>query len=311
MRRLVEATIVIVVLTVLTVGLAINKAAVSVKISPTVENTAPKVIPGVVHVMCPEWQGSGFVVGPRLIVTARHVVEGVTDFTITTHNGHKLHATRAISFKNRDVGFIWIDDLKCVSEVERELECSKVKHEVTLQVLELGSIKECSLGQPIFAIGSPYGKVNFNHLSSGIISALDRNWDELGEDYGWEIGWTTTVAGHPGNSGCPILTLDGRVRGVLVGGFSPVLVLAMPVDLFLDHLDEVTLMFEMDNYKREQPKDTRLDEIYEWFLQHRKDNRIDELYQWFLANKDDKRLDELYEWFLANKCEETSKGPKQ
>lgn len=219
---------------------------------PTIENMAPKVIPGVVHVMCPQWQGSGFVVRPRLIATARHIIEGVTDFTITTHDGHKVRATRAISFKNRDVGFIWVDDLRCVAEVEKELECAKVKHEVKLQELELGSIKDCALGQPVFAIGSPFGKVNFNHLSSGIISAIDRSWDELGEDYGWKIGWTTTVAGHPGNSGCPVFTLDGRVRGVLVGGFSPVLVIAMPADLFLDHLDEITTMFEMDKFRKEQ-----------------------------------------------------------
>ena len=218
----------------------------------TVEEIVPRVIPGVVHVMCPEWQGSGFVVGPRLIATARHIVEGVTDFEITTYDGHRLRAARAISFKNRDVGFIWIDDLRCVSEVGRELECAKVKHEVKLHVLELGSIKECNLGQNVFAIGSPYGKINFNHLSSGIISALDRSWDMLGEDYGWEIGWITTVAGHPGNSGCPIFTLDGRVRGVLVGGFSPVLVMAMPVDLFKDRLDEVTLMFGMDQFRKEK-----------------------------------------------------------
>ena len=236
-----------------------SKQSVEVVVS-TIEIIAPKVIPSVVHVMCPEWQGSGFVVGPRLIATARHVVEGVTDFVITTHDGHKLRVTRAISFKNRDVGFIWIDDLRCVSEVENELECSKIKHEVKLQVLELGSIKECNLGQPVFAIGSPYGKVNFNHLSSGIVSSLDRSWDELGEDYGWEIGWTTTVAGHLGNSGCPVFTLDGRVRGILVGGFSPVLVIAMPVDLFLDHLDEVTLLFEMDQFRKEKA----ISQIIEW-----------------------------------------------
>ena len=258
MKRFTKISILVVVLVWLVTGMLIKVIAPPVAPqtqvdTSTIENIAPKVIPGVVHVMCPRWQGSGFVVGPRLIATARHIVEGVADFTITTHDGHKLRATRAISFKNRDVGFIWIDDLRCVPEVGRELECSKVKHEVELQVLELGSIKECNLGQPVFAIGSPFGKVNFNHLSSGIISALDRSWDKLGEDYGWEVGWITTVAGHRGNSGCPIFTLDGRVRGILVGGFSPVLVIAMPVDLFKNRLDEVTLMFGMDQLRKEKP----------------------------------------------------------
>lgn len=224
---------------------------------PNIEATVPKVMPGVVNIMCPQWQGSGFVAGPRLIATARHVVEDVTDFTITTNDGHKIRATRAISFKKHDVGFVWIDDLHCVDEkCEYKYPCGfsilRGTHEAKLSVLELGSIKECNLGQPVFAIGSPYGKANFNHLSSGIISSLDRSWNELGENYGWEVGWITTVAGHPGSSGCPIFTLDGKVRGVLVGGLSPVLVIAMPVDLFLDHMDEITTMFEMDKFKKEQ-----------------------------------------------------------
>lgn len=264
MRRLLEGIIISLIVLVLVFGL-IFAPKISVVSQPQNMTTtgliAPRVMPGVVHIMCPEWQGSGFVIGPRLIATARHVVEGVTNFEITTNDGHKLRASRAISFKNRDVGFIWIDDLRCVSEVERELECTKVKHEVKLCVLELGSIKECNLGQDVFAIGSPFGKVNFNHLSTGIISTLDRSWDELGEDYGWEIGWTTTVAGHPGNSGCPIFTLDGRVRGILVGGFSPVLIIAMPVDLFIDNMDEIVMTFEMDKFKKETHDPRTMEEL--------------------------------------------------
>lgn len=229
----------------------LNKRVYAFENVPTVEKIASKVIPGVVHIMCPQWQGSGFVVGPRLIATARHVVEGVTDFVLTTNDGHKIHATRAISFKEHDVGFIWIDDLHCLSEKERELECAKVNHEVKLFVLELAPIKECRIGQTVFAVGSPYGKPNFNFLSSGIVSSLNPEWEEKGGEYGWEVGWTTTTVGHPGNSGCPIFSLDGKVRGVLVGGFSPVLVLAMPVDLFKDRLAEIELMFKMERLRFE------------------------------------------------------------
>ena len=227
----------------------------------TVEEMAPKVIPGVVHIMCPEWQGSGFIIGPRLIATARHVVEGVSDFTITTYDGHKLHATRAISFKKHDVGFIWLDDLKCVSEVDKEIECAKVKHEVKLHVLELGSIKDCRLGQEVFAIGSPFGKINFNFLSSGNISSLNPEWEKDGEQYGWSVGWTTTVVGHPGNSGCPIFSLDGKVRGILVGGFSPVLIMAMPSDLFLEEMGVIKARFDLDKFQDEVPEDACVDEM--------------------------------------------------
>ena len=104
---------------------------------------------GVVHIQCPNWQGSGFVVGSNLIATARHCVEGVEDFIITTDDGHKLHATRAISSKEYDVAFIYVDDLTCVAN-----ERGTLAHEVELSPLELGSIMDCQLGQQVFAVGS-------------------------------------------------------------------------------------------------------------------------------------------------------------
>ena len=205
---------------------------------------------GVVHLQCPRWQGSGFVVGPRLIVTARHCVDGVEDFLITTHDGHMLRATRAISSKKYDVAFIWVDDLTCVAE-----ERGTKAHEVVLPQLELGSIADCVLGQSVYVIGSPYGKINFNSLTLGIISGIGRDWGmtdpRTGEEYGWEVAFTTDSAGHPGNSGCPVFTMDGKVRGVLACGFSPVLVGVMPCDLFLGDLEQIEMMFIQDRYQRE------------------------------------------------------------
>lgn len=227
-----------------------SKAATS-----TIVNEAPKVIDGVVHVMCPEWQGSGFAVSEHLIVTARHVVEGVEDFVITTNDGHKLHATRAMSMKNHDVGFIYVDDLTCVNEKCERDGVLLGKHQVHLKALKVGSIEECRLGQEVFAIGSPYGKINFNNLTSGIISGLGKDWEEIdpytSKPYGWSVTWVTSVVGHPGNSGCPIFTLDGKVRGILVGGFSPVLICAMPVDLFAKDLQEIEKIFRVDKYQFE------------------------------------------------------------
>jgi V8-like Glu-specific endopeptidase len=69
---------------------------------PTFPDQVQESLKGVVHLQCPFWQGSGFVTGPRLIVTARHCVEGVEDFLITTHGGHQVRATRAISDKERE-----------------------------------------------------------------------------------------------------------------------------------------------------------------------------------------------------------------
>ena len=195
-------------------------------------------VKSVVHVMCPQWQGSGFIIDKHIICTARHVVKDVDDFEITFNCGNKVHATRAISDKEHDVGFIW---------VEEELP--------DFMIAKIGSIKDCKLGQDVFIIGSPYGDTNFNSVTKGIISGLDRNWDMInrwtGERYGWEITFTSDAAAHPGNSGGPILTLDGVVRGILVGGYSPVLNCLMPCDLFIPDVEQIKLMFIMDKYQKE------------------------------------------------------------
>ena len=209
-------------------------------------------IQGVVHLQTAGWQGSGFVVGPRLIVTARHVVEGVNDFTITTHDDHQLKATRAISDKAHDVAFIWIDNLTCVNDDTDHLIRHDGEHEVVLHPLVLGNIADCRLGQNVYVIGSPHGKINFNSLTTGVISGVNRNWSELGDSYGWSVAFTVDSAGHPGNSGCAVFTTDGVVRGILVGGFSPVLISVMPCDLFLADLPMIAGMFAIDRYEREE-----------------------------------------------------------
>ncbi len=226
--------------------------------------------------MCPQWQGSGFVVGPNLITTARHCVEGVEDFTITTNDGHKLHATRAISSERHDIAFIYVDNLTCIAgECEYVYPCGgtvlRGKHKVKLHVLKLGSITGCQLGQEIITIGSPHGQVNFNSVTLGIISGLDRNYDPLNQgyyeehDYGWSVAFQTDSSGHSGSSGGVLFTADGVVRGILVGGFSPSLTIVMPVDIFLEDLSLIERMFRQDEYYREKETQDYYEAAYEFF----------------------------------------------
>lgn len=199
------------------------------------ECSIERTINSVVHITneTQRWQGSGVVVTEDIIMTARHVVENGVDFTITLNNGYKIKATRAISSKKHDLGFIKLDEL-------------------ILSPVEFGSIEDCKLGQSVYVIGSPYGKLNFNNVTLGIVSGLNRDCDEFGEDYGWSIAFTTDSAGHPGNSGCPVFTMDGVVRGILVGGHSPVLVYCIPVDLVLEDIDLIEMMFLQNKYEFEE-----------------------------------------------------------
>jgi S1-C subfamily serine protease len=204
---------------------------VTVQVKDSLPGIIQRVKPSVVHIRCPEWQGSGFIVSEHLIVTARHVVEGVEDFEITTDDGHKLHTTRAISSKKYDIGFIWVEEPMPVP-------------------LELGSIKDCRLGDTLVAIGSPFGIDNFNSVTQGILSAEKRDFDH-GYTYGW--GWSTLFQtdanGEGGNSGCPLFNTDGKVVGVLVGSMSNGIVYCVPSDVFAKDLGLVELIFLQGGYQ--------------------------------------------------------------
>ena len=200
-------------------------------------NRVQEVLPSVVHIMCDNWQGSGVALSEDIVVTARHVVDGL-NYTITMNDGTIVKGTQAITHKDYDVGFI---------KVDRPI----------LKPAEFGSIKACALGQSIFIIGSPYGKINFNSVTLGIISGLDRDWDGLswsGEPYGWKVAFTSDSGAHPGNSGGPVFTMDGVVRGLLVGGYSPVLNCSMPSDLFFNDIENISLMFVFNKYRMEEVK---------------------------------------------------------
>ena len=201
-------------------------------------NRIQEVLPSVVHIMCDRWQGSGVALSEDIVVTARHVVDGV-NYTITLNDGTEVKGIQAITHKDYDVGFIRVDDPNLVPA-------------------KFGSIKDCVLGQSVFIIGSPFGKVNFNNVTLGIISGLDRDWDEIsysGEPYGWKIAFTSDSGAYPGNSGGPVCSMDGVVRGLLVGGYSPVLNCSMPCDLFLTDIEVIKLMFAFEKYKVEVKKE--------------------------------------------------------
>ncbi len=223
---------IIVVLSVLiiTFSLPQDKPAVTTQFP----NRVQEVLPSVVHIKCDRWQGSGVAVTEDIIVTARHVIDG-TNYTITLNDGMTVRGLQAISHKDYDIGFIKVDN-------------------PILKPAKFGSIKDCLLGQSVFIIGSPFGKVNFNSVTLGIISGLNKDWDGLsysGESYGWKVVFTTDSGAHPGNSGGPVFSMDGVVLGLLVGGYSPVLNCSIPSDLFLAEIESINLMFILNKYKIE------------------------------------------------------------
>ncbi len=205
-------------------------------------DVVPAVIGGVVHVkaVTAGWQGSGFLVDANLVVTARHVVEGGGEFVVTLNDGREIKSHRAMSAKKYDVGFLLLD----------------YPVDANTPTLTVGPIRDCRLGQAVFAIGSPFGHVNMNSVTLGVISRVDCDLsEEISDEYGWpEVTFQTDTNGEPGNSGCPVFSLDGVVRGILVGGFSNGIIYCVPSDVFMRDLGRVKLLYALDSYQFEEPK---------------------------------------------------------
>ena len=90
--------------------------------------------------------------------------------------------------------------------------CSKVKPDgFALHPLKLGDDHELVVGQPVAAIGSPFGEQQ--SLSVGVVSATDRSVESLTK-FQIEGAIQTDASINPGNSGGPLLDAGARVIGI-------------------------------------------------------------------------------------------------
>jgi S1-C subfamily serine protease len=148
-------------------------------------------------------QGSGFVIdGSGYIATNAHVVTSETrdgakradDVYVEFSDGNRVAATIVGVDPNADVALLKVEP-----------------GGLSLTPLRLGHSTTIGVGEPVAAIGSPFGERQ--SLSIGVISALDRTIQSLTQ---FEIGDAiqTDAAINPGNSGGPLLDAEGRVIGI-------------------------------------------------------------------------------------------------
>jgi 2-alkenal reductase len=81
-----------------------------------------------------------------------------------------------------------------------------------LRPLQLGTIQSVQVGEPVAAIGSPFGERQ--SLSIGVVSAVDRSIDSLNQQFAITGAIQTDAAINPGNSGGPLVDAHGRVIGI-------------------------------------------------------------------------------------------------
>jgi S1-C subfamily serine protease len=148
-------------------------------------------------------EGSGFVLDTDgRIVTNAHVV---TDES----SGKRVPAKEVfVEFPDRNVVPAEIVGFDPFADVA----LLKIKPDgFALHPLELGDDADLVVGQPVAAIGSPFGEMQ--SLSSGIVSATDRSVKSL-TDFQIEGAIQTDASINPGNSGGPLLDAGARVLGI-------------------------------------------------------------------------------------------------
>jgi S1-C subfamily serine protease len=148
-------------------------------------------------------EGSGFVLNEAgEIVTNAHVV---TDES----GGGRAEAKEVfVEFPDRnvvDAEIVGFDPFADVALLKIEPDG------FALHPLELGDDGDIQVGQPVAAIGSPFGEQQ--SLSSGIVSATDRSVKSLTK-FQIEGAIQTDASINPGNSGGPLLDAGARVLGI-------------------------------------------------------------------------------------------------
>jgi S1-C subfamily serine protease len=144
-------------------------------------------------------QGSGFVLnstGQPVIITNYHVVDGAINITATFIDGD--------SYPAKVIGSDPYADLAVLSTNASQEE---------YKPLEITSSSTLSVGDPVLAVGTPYGLAGT--VTTGIVSALGRTITESTSG-GYLIAdcIQTTTPINPGNSGGPLLTYQGEVVGI-------------------------------------------------------------------------------------------------
>ncbi|MEZ5076419.1 MAG: trypsin-like peptidase domain-containing protein [Solirubrobacterales bacterium] len=148
-------------------------------------------------------EGSGFVFSDQgEIVTNAHVV------TDESSGGRDPAAEVFVEFPDRNVLEAEIVGFDPFADVAL-LEVDPGEHD--LHPLDLGDDEKLRVGQPVAAIGSPFGEQQ--SLSVGVISAIDRSVKSLTE-FQIEGAIQTDASINPGNSGGPLLDAGARVIGI-------------------------------------------------------------------------------------------------
>ncbi len=170
------------------------------QINSEVRAVAQATLPGVAHIKVGSGRGSSTGAGwfydhEGHIITNAHVVAGNAKIRVEFADGRVRTAQRVGKDRMTDIAVIRVDPDPDVFPLPLE-----TNHPI-------------ALGDRVFAFGSPF-EISFS-MSEGIVSGLGRSAASmLGRQGGYTNFIQTDAAMNPGNSGGPLVDVNGRVVGM-------------------------------------------------------------------------------------------------
>ena len=164
--------------------------------------------------------GSGVVVNDAgAVLTALHVVAEAKTIRVTFADGSKSTATIASSDAATDIAVLTPDTPPA-----------------TIAPATIGNPAAMRIGSEAYVVGNPFGL--YGSLSSGVVSGLNRSFQEPGGDRVYKGLIQVDAAINPGNSGGPLVDRNGRVVGIVTALVNPTkqdvfigIGLAVPIDV--------------------------------------------------------------------------------
>ena len=160
--------------------------------------------------------GAGTIWHPDgLIVTNAHVIAGRRSLKVTLADGRTFPAQILAQNQDRDLAALAISASG-------------------LPTIELGDSRRLQSGQWVFALGHPWGVTGA--VTAGIVIGMGSEWPEMppsGQD--WVV---VSLHVRPGNSGGPLVDVQGRLVGINTMMTGPEVGVAIPVHVARSFLRE-------------------------------------------------------------------------
>jgi serine protease Do len=167
--------------------------------------------------------GSGFLISDDgYILTNYHVVEDATKIRVNLSNDRHDYAADVVG-----------------TDPSTDLALIKIKGDKKLPTLDLGDSDAIRVGDWVLAVGNP---LNYDHtVTVGVVSAKGRVLRDLSRDFSLDNFIQTDAAINFGNSGGPLVNLNGEAIGVntAISSVGQGIGFAVPINIAREIMDQL------------------------------------------------------------------------